>query len=117
MWLTQTAYLETQKALLQVIAERDAIRQQQAALVNTNEWLMVRVTQLEHERAVFLRTQFGVSIAAPTIQRADPVSQLDLNQTISFADMGDEEALRQGIGWDEHGSVLFNTNVKTIYDK
>ena len=110
MWISQAVFLQVQKDLIGACAERDAIKQQQAALVNTNEWLMVRVTQLEHERAQFLFQQFGVKVAVPVLEKVPSVvdTALDMNQTISFADMGDAEAERQGIAWSDSGELMFN---------
>ena len=117
MWITQAAYLETQRALLQAIAERDAIRQQQAALTTTNDWLMHRVTQLERERAKMIEVNYGVKLDVPVIThdsaaRIAGVGQFSdqvLMQSINFDDMGDEEAARQGISWNEDGSLVYGT--------
>lgn len=116
MWISQTAYLETQKLLMQAIAERDAIRQQQAALTTTNDWLMHRVTQLERERAKMIEVNYGVKVDVPVIEkeagRVAGIGQFSdqvLMQSISFDDMGDEAAAAAGIGWTDSGTLMYGT--------
>jgi hypothetical protein len=109
MWITQTAFLETQKALMSAIAQRDAVKAQQAAMTATNEWLMARVTQLEYERAAMIKANYGVEVKVPTIARVpDDISGLDLNHTISFNDVGDAEAEKMGIGWNHDGTLTYS---------
>lgn len=122
MWITQTAYLELQKALIGAQAEVAAIKAQQAALTNTNDWLMVRVTQLEMERAKLIEVNYGVKVDVPVIEKrpehfvtgmttGQPKldSDFSLNQTISFNDVGDDEARRLGISWNDNGEVVYGT--------
>jgi hypothetical protein len=46
---------------------------------------------------------------SPTIARVpDDISGLDLNHTISFNDVGDAEAEKMGIGWNDDGTLTYS---------
>ena len=98
MWLNRKIYQDMQDRLTaaqaQVVAENGANK----ALKETLNWLMVRVTSLEKERAVLLHKFFDIKIPVAEIQQA-PVERLPnpfgadskLNELASlFADIGDE---------------------------
>jgi hypothetical protein len=70
------------------------------------EWLRVRLTQLEFERASLINRYMGISIPVPQFDEPkEKVSPLtDPNQVIDFTDVGDKVAGQLGIGWDENGS-------------
>lgn len=80
------------------------------ALQTTLDWFMVRVTQLEKERAALLMvvTHGEVRIETPVISR-DPVSPIPQNAPVDamdlFTDMGDDKATQLGIGWNDDGTL------------
>lgn len=82
------------------------LRSRVAAQDTTIDWFRVRITQLEMERAQLLYNYTGVKIATPSIERA-PESDVAraLQATQHFQDMGDNEAGRLGIGWNEDGTL------------
>ncbi len=79
-------------------------RQQQTTL----DWLMLRVTQLEKERAALLFKMSGVVIETPVISR-EPVSPIPQNVPVDalpiFDDMGNDAAKKLGIGWKPDGTI------------
>lgn len=92
----------------QVLAQR--IVQQDATI----DWLKVRLTQLEYERAQLINNYMGVKIPIPEFDkeataRAPRITAEDvLNQTVAFIDVGDEEAAKLGLGWDDEGRLMHN---------
>lgn len=70
------------------------------------DWLLTRVNQLELE-AGDLRFQLtGRPQPVPMFQKAaTPRPEAPPQVGESFEDMGDDEAVKHGIGWDEHGRV------------
>ena len=104
MWIARTEY----ERLAGARGKLDATLQRCAAQQTTNDWLMMRLTQLEHERAVLVQNYMGVKIPVPEIGRA--VETVDVEKALRdpgslFADVGDEEAKRLGLDWDETGAV------------
>jgi hypothetical protein len=62
----------------------------------------------------------GVKVDAPTYEPSDPekdgasmIQRNPLNSLPSFEDVGDEEAARLGIQWDEEGKILYAMNKAT----
>ena len=94
------------------IAASEGIRQtysEQNKVLQVNlDWLRVRVNQLEHERAQLLFNFTGVKVAVPEVvqQKVSEIHGTPLNEAL-FADMGDDEAAKQGVDWAEDGSLLY----------
>ncbi len=92
----------------QILAQR--VVQQDATI----DWMKTRLTQLEYERAQLINNYMGVKIPTPefdkeTVARAPRITAEDvLNQTVAFIDMGDEEAAKLGLGWDDEGRLTHN---------
>lgn len=104
MWIARPEY----DRLIEARGKLDAVLQRCAAQQTTNEWLMMRLTQLEHERAVLIQNYMGVKVPVPEIgTKADTVDidQLLRNPGALFADVGDEEAERMGLDWAPDGTV------------
>lgn len=113
MWITQATFER-------LIDERSAatgrvvsLVEQVAAQKATVEWLMLRLSQVEHERAILTETFLGIKLPVPVVKHApmpqNTITAEDLlNSMPSFEDVGDEEAAKQGIGWDEHGRVNYS---------
>jgi len=112
MWISQAAYLKTVEERMKLTAELEAAKAQLAANKNQLEWMMFRVTQLEGERAKLLWSFIGIKV--PTIEVAKdttgPGETVDnpLNALPSFADMGEDDALRDGYGWDDEGRLTLH---------
>jgi hypothetical protein len=110
MWINRRAYQDLQDEITKlratVIAETGANK----ALKEMSNWLMLRVTALEKERAVHMDKFYGVKIPVPELSPAivpDPFASHPFNETMSFADVGDEEAHRLGIQHDAEGKIIY----------
>lgn len=104
------------KFFMELIAERAAaaseartLAEQNKALQTSIDWFRVRISQLEMERAQMFYNYTGVKIPVPQIERAPDVDSVaeKLNRVPSFEDLGDKEAARLGVGWDENGELKF----------
>jgi len=107
MFINRETYNDTQK---EAVALRAAYHEQTARIASmqaTIDWLMVRVTQVEHERAQLFERYTGVKIAAPAIVKAPEVKKSDrsFDFPVSFEDMGDSKSQELGIGWNEDGTL------------
>jgi hypothetical protein len=112
MWIKQSVVERLIKERSEASGAAQAMERQIAAQNATVEWMMLRLGQLEHERAVLVERYMGVTLAVPKITRApDVASTLTaddlLNSMPSFEDMGEAEAQRQGVDWDEQGRVVY----------
>ena len=85
-----------------------ALEQQNKVLQVNLDWLRTRVNQLEHERAQLIFNYMGVRIQVPEIQTVKQDDVHPLNAIPHFNDVGDAEANRLGIGWDEEGRVAYS---------
>lgn len=110
MWISKATFekLIEDRSIAQ--GEARALAERVQAQNATLEMFAIRTQQLEHERAVMLDRYLGVKIAVPTLRTAAPEITADdlLNSMPSFEDIGDEEAAKQGIGWeDDTGRVVY----------
>lgn len=110
MWIDRKVYenllLDNAKLREESRVLNDRVTAQQAAL----EWFMIRVTQLEKERAALVHNYMGVKLETPdfrprVVAQNLPENIPDTIGSMSFADIGDEAAKRLGLGWDESGAV------------
>jgi hypothetical protein len=93
--------------------EARVLSDQNRMLQTTLDWMRVRMTQVETERAQMLFTFTGVKIAVPTIERETPpgphrgnVSDI-LAAVNHFGDVGDTEAAQLGVQWNPDGTLRF----------
>jgi hypothetical protein len=112
MWISKQVYLEQRDRAVKAEAIVESVRIHNAALHTTMDWMRLRLNQLEHERAQLIHNYMGVSLAVPNIE---PTSNSDnpadiMNQVPSYEDVGDKEALRMGIGWDNDGHFVAKVN-------
>lgn len=106
MWISRREY----ERWIAKTGQTDAVQARCGALQATNEWLMHRLTQLEHERAKLIETYMGVKIPVPEVGTAAPRENIDQvlrNPGDLFSDMGDEEAERLGVDWDAKGELTY----------
>jgi hypothetical protein len=110
MWISRLAYDEQHTALIRATAVVTEVKSHNVALQTTLDWMRVRLTQLEYERAALIHNYMGVKLVIPEIEPApNSVKASDiLNQTLSFEDVGDEEATKQGITWDSQGELVYS---------
>ena len=87
------------------------LKEEVIALRSTLDWMRVRLTQLEHERAVLISNYMGITVTAPRFETAPQKSDFNhpLQSLPSFEDVGDEEAARLGVGHNPDGTIRFAT--------
>ncbi len=82
-----------------------ALQSHLSAVRVTMDWQMMRLTQLELERAQLIQRYMGITIAVPEVQQEHRDPSAILQEVPSFQDIGDTEAARLGISWNELGEV------------
>lgn len=108
MWLPRKTYEDLWKQLLTSQAEARAGAEANKTLAVTMDWLRVRVTQLEKERAVMVEKFYGVKVAVPEIIAApDPFANHPFNELPSFDGLSDQDAARLGIEHDAEGHLIY----------
>lgn len=110
-----------QQALTELAVER-ATREQLERHVATQAgqlaFVCARLTQVDVERAMYIRKLTDIEVPVPSIRPTSPsthtagppASAADMLSTLgaaAFEDMGEDEAARQGVGWDKDGSVVY----------
>ena len=106
MWLNRKTYDDLWKQLHETTIANQILERHATALETTMDWLRVRVTQLEMERAQLLWNYTGVRVPTPEIKRTEQgVSQS--SQPTPFKDVGDAEAAKLGISWNEDGTLNY----------
>lgn len=111
MWISQKVYFREQEERLKLASELASARSLVASQKSTLEWLMLRMTQLEAERAKLLWTYMGIKVPVPEIQREpEPGGSMDnpMNALPSWGDMGDDKAGKDGYGWNEAGELTLH---------
>jgi hypothetical protein len=108
MWISRAVFEDLRDQATKATAITDALRTHITALNTTLSWLQVRLTQLEHERAVMLDKYMGIKVTVPVFEPDQQSTGDILNTMPSFNDMGDAEADRLGIGWSTDGSLVYN---------
>lgn len=109
MWIDRKTYDDLRLQLAQKSGENVVLNQNYTALMTTLDWLRVRVTQLEMERAQLIFNYTGVKMPTPVIKnesKPDPALN-PMTQTPNFNDIGDEEAAKLGIGWADDGTLTY----------
>lgn len=107
MWLDRKVYDDLRLDAAKNNTECRVLSEQNRALQVTQDWLRVRVNQLEMERAQMLFQYLGVKISTPSIEvkPAEPVNPLAALP--HFDDLGDEESLRLGISHNADGTLKY----------
>ena len=108
MWIDRKTYDDLRLDAAKRSTECLVLQQQNSTLVTTLDWLRVRVTQLEMERAQLLWRYTGVKVPVPEIVKTDSVASNPMTQTPNFNDVGDAEAAKLGISWDENGELIYS---------
>lgn len=108
MWIRRADYDSLLGVALQAKGASEVLERQVASQKTTMEWMIHRLTQLEHERAQLIYRYMGIKITVPTLETETPPSpdaSAIGSDLPSFDDVGDEEAKRLGLDWDNDGRV------------
>lgn len=108
MWIDRKVYEN-------LMLDNAKLREESRVLNNMNQqqestirWFMVRTTQLEKERAQLIFNYMGVKVETPEYAPAPRVQSAAeiMSQVPSFEDVGDTEAARLGVGWNDQGEMV-----------
>lgn len=112
MWITRQAYDDMREDLVTAQAEAKAQKDANATVVAALDWMRVRTTSLEKERAVLLEKFYDIKIPVPEYHKPTPAEgpfgtgqMHDLAQM--FDGMNDAEAAKEGITHDETGRLVY----------
>ena len=110
MWVDRQTWTALETRATAAEAVKAQLDRHNNALEVSCDWLRVRLTQLEHERAQLIYQLLGVKVPVPEIERASApriTSDTILNSTPSFADLGDAEAAKLGIFHNPDGTLRY----------
>lgn len=118
MWISKIEYQR-------ILTERDeahgvakTLEQQVFALNTSNDWLRVQFSKCDHERAALIARYLGVQVPSITFEKEDtnrtPTSHIINDAGALFNDVGDEEAARQGLGWDDEGNFVAKKQLEAV---
>lgn len=108
MWIKRATYDAMLGKALEAQGAKAALEQQIITQNVTRDWMIHRLTQLEHERAQLLYRYMDVKITVPELVPEVPQTETASaigNDLPSFNDVGDEEAKKLGLDWDGEGRV------------
>lgn len=113
MWISQKVWLKEREDSILLRVERDAAATLAKQHETTLAWFMHRLTQIEQERAKLIFTYTGVRVETPTYEAAEPQPIQSgpgnpLNALPTFNDMGEEQAAKDGYGWDTEGNLTLH---------
>lgn len=106
MFISRKHYDDQRQERQKAIAEADALRAMNVQLNTHMDWMRIRLTQLEFERAAMLKRYLNIEVAVPQFEAPQEVP--DLNQAgMDFNDVGDAAAATLGIGWNADGTLNY----------
>lgn len=110
--IAQSEVVEERKRNYGISAERDTEFEANKVLQVNLDWFRVRLTQVEAERAKLLYLHTGVKMETPSFERSTPEDDQQRSALpdmiagfAGFQDVGDEEARKLGIEWDDEGKI------------
>lgn len=111
MFIKQTTFERLVEERTEATTRATVLERMVSAQKATLEFMLLRLQQVEHERAVLTEKFLGISLPVPVVKSmpsaASTITADDLlNSMPSFEDMGDDEAAAAGIDWDEQGRVV-----------
>lgn len=112
MWIDRKIYATLEARAIAAESVRTTLEHTNLQLEAVNDWMRLRLSQVERERAQLLHHYLGIKIEVPEIEKSAPepgrIAGHPLMQTLSFEDIGNEAASKQGIGWNDDGSLKFD---------
>lgn len=114
MWISQATFAALMKERFEAQGVAQALERQVATQNITLDWFKAQLTKSEYERAALIQNYMGVKVPVMEFQDTKlaekPVISTEdiLGATVNFGDVGDEEARRMGLDWDNEGRLLAN---------
>ena len=107
MFVSVKVHQATLQELAAVRAKYEILEREHAGQQTTLTWQILRINQLEKERAILFGRVTNLPIPVPElVQNAIP-SSIPLASDALFEDMGDAAAKRAGIDHDDEGVVRY----------
>jgi predicted nuclease with TOPRIM domain len=110
VFLSRQAYEDLKQRITTAEAEARAQVKANEVLEANMNWFRHRLTQIEAERAVLIYKVMDVKIPTPEFHKEDPIERFKKDHNFSehdiFRDMGDAEALKNGVEWDATGQLV-----------
>jgi hypothetical protein len=110
MWISSSTFETLVKDRFTAEGRATVLELENARLHATLDWLKMLTNRSEQERAQLLYNYTGVKVPVAEIAREEPAKSPLEGQVNAglFNDMGDEEAARLGIGWDDKGELAYS---------
>jgi hypothetical protein len=111
MFIPRKIYQTLRDEYTKAHAEAAVLALHNRALETSCDWFRVRITQLEHERALMLQNYMGITVPHMSIERAPKAgaARPSYDPVPHFDDIGDDEAKRIGVDWNpETGEINYN---------
>jgi len=106
MWIRRKDWDALNAERVKAAEEARVLFDQNSTLRATMQWAIQRVEHVEIERALLLKQYMGVSVQVPQFVKPEPDETEAIGGAHIFNDIGDDEAKRRGIGWDETGALV-----------
>lgn len=104
MWISRKDYTDLVEGRMEAQTVAVTLGRTTTYQTTTIDWLKMRLTQVEMERAQLIQRFLGVSIPVPEFAGPKEPEQ-STNELFNFKDIGDAEADRLGIGWNADGTL------------
>lgn len=105
MWISRKIHDDLNAERIKACEEARVLFEQNRFITTTLDWMRHRVQQLEQERAQLLFKYMGVAVQVPQFVKPEQAEDDVIGGVNLFQDIGDEQAKKLGIEWDEHGAV------------
>jgi S-adenosylmethionine synthetase len=117
VWIDRKTYDALRLDYAKANEEARVLDAQNIALRTTLDWLMLRMTFLEKERAVMIQHYMGITLEVPEVSPARSKAAqvpLDIPAMLGhppgmFSDIGDEAARKLGLDWDKDSGEVIST--------
>lgn len=106
MFISRAAFDTLNAERIKAVEEARVLFQQNVTLKATMDWAIQRVEHVERERAMLLKQYMGVAVEVPHFVKPEPNQDEAIGGANIWNDVGDEEAKRRGLKWNELGAVV-----------
>jgi len=115
MFVSTGVYQAALQELAVERAKRETLTESLRVLAVQLDFMRLRCNQLERERAILFKHITNLSIPVPEVIASDIAANIAVDRMRQsstpldalFSDMGDAEAQRQQISWDDEGKVIY----------
>ena len=105
MWIRRQVFDGLNEERITAAEEARVLRDQNTTLKITMEWALQRVQHIEIERALLLKQYMGIAVQVPQFVKPEVPQEDQLVGAAVFNDVGDDEAKRRGLLWNDVGEL------------